>query len=79
MNSEELALSRVPFGIHNCLKSLREARGLSQGALGDGLGVSRQTICSIETGKQLPSLGFAFRIARFFELEIEDIFSPSGR
>jgi putative transcriptional regulator len=47
---------------------------LSQQALGDALGVSRQTIISIENGKYDPSLPLAFKIARLFGLPIEDIF-----
>ena len=56
------------------LRQLREDRGLSQAALGNELGVSRQTVNSIETGKYDPSLPLAFTIARFFGLSIEEIF-----
>ena len=58
----------------NSLRQLREDRGLSQAALGSELGVSRQTVNSIETGKYDPSLPLAFTIARFFGLSIEEIF-----
>lgn len=58
----------------NSVRERREAKGLSQGALGDALGVSRQTVNSIETGKYDPSLPLAFAIARFFGTSIEEIF-----
>lgn len=52
--------------MQNDVRALREAAGLSQGALGVALGVSRQTIQSIEVGKYDPSLPLAIRIARYF-------------
>ena len=58
----------------NLVRELRGEKGLSQQALGDALGVSRQTIISIENGKYDPSLPLAFKIARLFEMPIEDIF-----
>ncbi|MEM1296633.1 MAG: helix-turn-helix transcriptional regulator [Verrucomicrobiota bacterium] len=60
--------------MRNRLSELRSNRGLSQGQLGEKLEVSRQTINALEKGKYDPSLPLAFRIARFFELKIEDIF-----
>ncbi len=60
--------------MRNDVKSLREAIGLSQGALGAQLQVSRQTINSIETGKYDPSLPLAISIARFFTTTVEEIF-----
>ena len=58
----------------NCLRELRTARGWSQAALADALGVSRQSVNAIETGRYDPSLSLAFRIARLFELPIDRIF-----
>jgi putative transcriptional regulator len=58
----------------NTLKSLRAERGWSQAALADLLGVSRQSVNAIETGKYDPSLPLAFAIARLFETSIETIF-----
>ncbi len=58
----------------NSLKPLRANQGWSQAALGDKLNVSRQTINAIETGKYDPSLPLAFKLARLFECQIEDIF-----
>jgi putative transcriptional regulator len=60
--------------MRNHVRTLREERGLSQSALGEALGVSRQTINSIETGKYDPSLPLAFTIARYFDRTIEEIF-----
>jgi putative transcriptional regulator len=62
--------------MNNYLRELREARGWSQGELGEQLGVSRQTVNAIETGKYDPSLPLAFRIARLFRKSIEAIFDP---
>ena len=59
----------------NVVRTLREARGLSQGQLAQELRVSRQTVNAIETGKYLPSLPLAFALARFFEQPIEEVFS----
>ena len=58
----------------NRVRELRTAGGLSQADLGTALGVSRQTINSIETGRYLPSLPLALAIARSFDATVEDIF-----
>ena len=58
----------------NNLKKLRESKGLSQEKLGDNLGVSRQTINSIENGKFDPSLTLAIKLTKFFDEPIESIF-----
>ena len=63
----------------NSVAQLRSERGLSQAALGELLGVSRQTIISIERGKFDPSLPLAFRIAHYFDRSIEDIFQPDSQ
>lgn len=62
--------------MNNRIKELRGERGWLQADLADRLGVSRQTIISIERGKYDPSLPLAFDIARAFGLSIEDIFTP---
>ena len=64
--------------MRNRLKVLRAERDLSQGALADALGVSRQTVNAIETGRYDPSLPLAFRIAGLFGGRIEDVFYPDG-
>jgi putative transcriptional regulator len=60
--------------MNNRLRELRAEREWSQAALAERLGVSRQTVNAIETGKYDPSLPLAFRIARLFELQIENVF-----
>jgi putative transcriptional regulator len=60
--------------VRNVVRELRLTRGLSQAALGDVLGVSRQTVNSIETGRYLPSLPLAIALARFFEKAVEEVF-----
>ncbi|KCZ97069.1 DNA-binding protein [Hyphomonas polymorpha PS728] len=61
--------------ITNRIRELREARGgMSQAALAEAIGVTRQTVIAIERGKYSPSLESAFRIARVFGLGIEDVF-----
>lgn len=56
------------------MRELRSEAGMTQSDLGEALGVSRQTINSIEGGRYLPSLPLAFRIARLFETDLERIF-----
>ena len=58
----------------NIIRALRTDRGWSQATLADELGVSRQSVNAIETGKYDPSLPLAFAIARLFSKSIEDIF-----
>jgi putative transcriptional regulator len=60
----------------NRLRVLRAEREWSQAALAERLDVSRQTVNAIETGKYDPSLPLAFRIAKLFKRNIEDIFEP---
>ena len=58
----------------NRLEELRRIRGIRQEELAAALEVSRQTIGSLENGRYNPSILLAFKIARYFELSIEDIF-----
>lgn len=62
----------------NVVRQRRLARGISQAGLGDALGVSRQTVNAIETGRYLPSLPLAFALACFFETSIEGLFTPDA-
>jgi len=64
--------------MRNRLRVLRAERGWSQLELGGRLGVSRQAVNAIETGKHDPSLTLAFRIARLFKLGIEEVFDDDG-
>jgi putative transcriptional regulator len=61
-------------GMENRLRVLRAERRWSQAELAERLGVSRQTVNAVETGKYDPSLPLAFKLARLFETRIEDIF-----
>ena len=61
--------------MNNRLRVLRAERGWSQAELGGRLGVSRQAVNAIETGKYDPSLPLAFKLARLFDMPIENIFS----
>jgi putative transcriptional regulator len=63
----------------NDVRKLREARALSQGDLAKDLGVSRQTVNAIETGKYLPSLPLAFAIGRFFGRAVEEVFHEEAK
>ncbi len=60
----------------NSLRELRLGAGLSQAELASRLSVSRQTVISLESGRYLPSLPLAFRIADLFSLPIEAVFQP---
>ncbi len=60
--------------MRNVVRDLRATRSLSQAQLGAELGVSRQTINSIETGRYVPSLPLAMALARFFETTVEEVF-----
>ena len=61
----------------NRLEQLRKQRAIRQEDLAQALGVSRQTVISLEKGKYNPSLALAFKLARYFGLPIEDIFDDS--
>ncbi len=61
--------------MRNRLRELRAARSWSQADLADRLDVSRQTVNALEVEKYDPSLPLAFKLARLFELPIEQIFS----
>ena len=63
----------------NRLRDLRAKRHWSQEELGARVGVSRQAIIAIETGKFDPSLPLAFKLARVFGMAIEDIFEADGK
>lgn len=60
------------------MRELRQDRGMSQAELGAAVGVSRQTINSIEVGRYVPSLPLALRLARLFGLQVEEVFDDRG-
>lgn len=60
--------------LKNIVKELREVAGLTQKELGEKVGVSRQAINAIETGKFDPSIWLAYDLAQYFNLSIEEVF-----
>lgn len=60
--------------LKNRLEEIRKSKGIKQEELAEALEVSRQTIGSLENGRYNPSIILAFKIARYFNLSIEDIF-----
>jgi putative transcriptional regulator len=62
--------------VKNLLRDERAQRGLSQADLAAGLGVSRQTVIAIESGRYSPSLPLAFRIAKYFDMTVDKMFDP---
>jgi putative transcriptional regulator len=65
-----------PPGMPARVRKQRTQREMSPGELAEALGVSRQTVISIESGRYLPSLPLAFAIARFFDLTVDKMFGP---
>lgn len=59
------------------IPALRKQRKLSQEELADAVGVTRQTIISIENGRYTASLVLAYKIAHYFEMSIEEVFDFS--
>jgi len=64
--------------MRNRLRVLRAERGWSQAELGGRIGVSRQAVNAIETGRHDPALQLAFKLARLFSRSIEEIFEDEG-
>lgn len=62
----------------NRIRALRTDRGWSQAQLGENLGVSRQTINALETGKYDPSLPLAFRLSHLLQLPLEELFDAEA-
>jgi len=62
----------------NRVRPLRTQRGLAQGQLADAMGVSRQTINSIENDRYTPSLPLAIALARYFGVTVEEMFDDQG-
>lgn len=62
----------------NAVRQLRTGAGMTQGQLGQAMGVSRQTINAIETGRYTPSLPLAIALARHFGRPVEEVFDADG-
>ena len=58
------------------IATYREREGLSQGELAEAVGVSRQTINAIERDRYDPSLELAFKLAAYFDVQVEELFEP---
>ena len=62
----------------NQVRALRTQKGLAQGELAEAMGVSRQTINSIENDRYTPSLPLAIALARYFGIPVEEMFDDQG-
>jgi len=60
--------------VKNRIESIRKERGIRQEEFAKAMGVSRQTISSLENGRYNPSILLAYRIAKYFEMTIEQVF-----
>lgn len=66
--------TKPPKGrVENSIRQLRSERGMTQQALADAVGATRQTVIAVEAGKYAPSLELAFRLARAFDLPFEEV------
>lgn len=70
----KLSIIERDDGLKNKLEEIRKQHGIKQEELAAALEVSRQTIGSLENGRYNPSILLAFKIARYFRMQIEDIF-----
>lgn len=70
----ELSIKEDWYSVKNRLEEIRKQRGIKQEELAAALEVSRQTIGSLENGRYNPSILLAFKIARYFNMSIEEIF-----
>jgi putative transcriptional regulator len=60
--------------VYNCLRNLRQEKKITQEQLAKAVGVSRQTICSMEKGAYIPSLSLALLLAQYFNHPVEFVF-----
>jgi putative transcriptional regulator len=63
--------------VKNKVREMRSEQNLSQAELGAALGVSRQTVISIESGRYSPSLPLAFQLAHYFDITVDEMFDAS--
>lgn len=64
-----------PTRVQNRIREVRTERGMTQAALAEAVGVTRQTLLAIEAGKYSPSLELAFQLARALEVRLHELFS----
>lgn len=62
------------FNLKNKIEEIRKSKGVNQEELAKAMGVSRQTISSLENGRYNPSIFLAYNIAKFFDMTIEEVF-----
>ena len=60
--------------MENKIEAIRKEQGILQEEFAKAMGVSRQTISSLENGRYTPSIGLAYKIAKFFGMTIEEVF-----
>lgn len=60
--------------MRNRIEMIRKERGVNQEELASAMGVSRQTISSLENGRYNPSIMLAYKLAKYFDMQIEDVF-----
>lgn len=65
--------------IENDLQELRSSKGLTQQELADAIGVTRATVVALERGDYNPSLELAFRLSKFFNKKIDDLFRVKSK
>ena len=74
MNVKQTLLFREGGNLDNSIKELRKVRGVTQDELAGAVGVTRQTVISLENGKYNASLQLAYKISKYFGKSIEDVF-----
>lgn len=74
LSSKLYSPSKEGTAARNRIREYRQERGLSQAALAEAMGVTRQTIISIESGRYTPSLPLALRLGRYFGRPVEELF-----
>jgi len=70
----KLALHRKVMTMKNRIEEIRKSRQIRQEEFAKAMGVSRQTISSLETGRYNPSIFLAYKIEKYFDMPIEDVF-----
>lgn len=76
MSSELYSHPKGGTAARNRIREYRQERGLSQAMLAEAMGVTRQTIISIESDRYTPSLPLALRLGRYFGRPVEELFHP---
>lgn len=72
---KSILLPLANMTIQNSIREMRTKKNVTQEQLAEAVGVSRQTIVAIEKGNYIPSLLLAIRLARFFHISVEELFS----